>query len=340
MSIPLGAQTGFGNVSEGQGAPGRKRWRPTRPMTPSEIANLFDIADPSTLTGPSRNNVWGSADMYSGAYTAPVTMRDMAYRGTMSSAERDALAASGGTAGGRLRGDLNNPFSTASVADGGGGKAAAGTPGGTTSGTDTAAFQFRGSDKAYSPSDIAAMLANPALFQSEYLAGLGINTPTAAGAMGDYYRIIPYLAQFFLAQNTPSGGVSDADRQAGIYEDLLQNYTTPGGRSADLGEILTALFNAGQPGSGELPANMLQANYANMAPDDQIKAVNNLLNAAIAGQPGGYGDALSNLFAQAAMLYQQSNLNANNGSATNNIPDTAYYEWLQTQPIFRQIAGY
>ena len=236
-------------------------------------------------------------------------------------------------------GSFNNDldFQTANAT---GARSAAGSSsvGGTTHGTDTAGFTFQGSDKAYSPGDVSAFLQNPQLFQAEYLSNLGINNPTAQGAMGQFYQALPALAEFFAARSA-GADASMEDETARIMEELLTQYTTPGGRTPDAAEILNTLLGIGQVGNDGLATNALQGMYAGTSPENQMQMVQNLWDAAIGGNPTSYGDMMSEQMQRAQLAYQQSLMNANNGSVTNNVPNMTFVEFLRSNPLFRRLAG-
>jgi hypothetical protein len=213
-----------------------------------------------------------------------------------------------------------------------------GAIGDSTNGSDLSQFKFQGSDKSYSPQDIAALLANPQLFQAELLSSMGINNPTAMGAMGNFYTALPDLAAFYLAQQ--NGAVDDGDKMAGLYNQIMTNYVSPGGRSINPAEILNTLLGIGQVGSDGMANNQLQAYYAGTDPKTQQQRVGDLWGAAIGGVPGDYGDALGEQMARAQLAYQQSLLNANNGSVgTTGIPNQTFTQFLNTLPLFQSYAG-
>lgn len=305
-------------------------------MTPSQVLSAFGVAAPTTtLAGPWAANpetYTGTGGNMAPAYVSP-SERAAAFSpagadfgfgnntpGGMTPGYAAAQAASGNPAGGG-----NQTVDTSNI-------------GGSTNGSDLAKFTFQPGGKQYSQQDIAMLLNNPGLFQKELLSSLGIDTPTAMGAMGNYYQALPDLATFFTAQR--GGRLDDGDKMAGLYDQMLTNYVTPGGRTIMPSEILHSLLGIGQVGSGQLPSNELQLHYAGGTPQDQMAAVAGLWNAMTGGLPGQYGDDMSNLMAQAQLAYQQSLLNANNGQAgSTGIPNQTFTQFLAASPLFRRLAG-
>lgn len=209
----------------------------------------------------------------------------------------------------------------------------------TTSGSDPSSFRFNGSDTQYSVNDVTNMNNDPLQFMREFLNQRGLDSPTARSAMGNYYQFLPALTAFFMSQGNKA--LTDQDRIAGISDQLLENYITPGGRGPDAAEMLRQIMRNGTIENGNSTgANMLQQMYAGGDQATQVQNITGLWNAATGGLPGAYGKAIQDAMANLAGDWKMASMDSRNAAVgTANPYNTSFADFLETDPLARRFAG-
>lgn len=101
-------------------------------------------------------------------------------------------------------------------------------------GVDNEGTPFTMYGRTYSPADLEKMFRDPSLFATAWLDAQGMATPTMLANIDDIYKVLPDLAM--LANGTqiavgPDGLPIAAEpaTTAALYQDILEEYTTPGG---------------------------------------------------------------------------------------------------------------
>ncbi|RTK99330.1 MAG: hypothetical protein EKK65_09610 [Lysobacterales bacterium] len=151
--------------------------------------------------------------------------------------------------------------------------------------------------------------------------------------MGQYASRLNPLAFVLAGQNMSPNGQSDLEDLANVYQGLLSNYITPGGRMPDVGEIMNTLLGVPDIGNGGAANSLLQSVLAGQDPQGQTQAVNQILGASLAGMPGLFGTGWANMLDQAANAYLNSTMDAYGG------PSATYLGYLRNQPFWNQVAG-
>lgn len=198
-------------------------------------------------------------------------------------------------------------------------------------GTDIANWTFNGSDTAWSPRDLETMLNDPYSFQRQFLQSQGMNTPGANAALGQFASRLNPLSMILGGANLAPGDQGNLEAIAQIYEGLLNNYTTPGGRMPDIGEIMGILAGVGNIDNGGSPTSVLQALLAGEDPQGQVSAIQQILGAGLAGMPGLWGRGWSNMLDQAGTNYLDSTMDAYNG------PDATMLDYLRNDPFLSRV---
>lgn len=200
-------------------------------------------------------------------------------------------------------------------------------------GTDPTDWRFLNSDTSFSQRDLETLLNDPYAFQQEFLKSRGMGTPGANAALGQYASRLNPLAFVLAGQNMSPSGQSDLEDLANVYQGLLANYTTPGGRMPDVGEIMNTLLGTPDISNGGAASSLLQSVLAGQDPQGQTQAVNQILGASLAGMPGLFGTGWANMLDQAANSYLNSTMDAYGG------PSATYLSYLRNSPFFNQLAG-
>lgn len=200
-------------------------------------------------------------------------------------------------------------------------------------GTDPTDWRFLNSDTSFSQRDLETLLNDPYAFQQEFLKAQGLGTPGANAALGQYASRLNPLAFALAGANMGPNAQSDLEDLANVYQGLLSNYITPGGRMPDVGEIMNTLLGTPDISNGGAANSLLQSVLAGQDPQGQTQAVNQILGASLAGMPGLFGTGWANMLDQAANSYLNSTMDAYNG------PDATYLGYLRNQPFWNQLAG-
>lgn len=198
-------------------------------------------------------------------------------------------------------------------------------------GTDFANWTFDGSGTAYSPRDLETILNDPYAFQRQFLQSRGMNTSGANAALGQFASRLNPLSMILGGANLAPGEQGNLEAIAELYEGLLSNYTTPGGRMPDVGEIMAILAGVGNIENGGSPTSLLQALYAGEDPEGQVSAFQQSVGAALAGMPGLWGRGWSNMIDQAGTSYLDSTMDANSG------PNASFLDYLRNDPFFSRV---
>lgn len=200
-------------------------------------------------------------------------------------------------------------------------------------GTDPVDWRFQGSDQSFSQRDLETMLNDPYTFQKAFLASRGLDTPGANAALGQYAARLNPLSFVLGAANMDPNAQSDIEDLANIYQGLMSNYVTPGGRMPDVGEIMNTLLSTGDIPSGGDPTSLLQSILAGQDPQGQTQAVNQILGAGLAGMPGMWGNAWANMLDQLSSNYLYSTMDSQQG------PGATYLSYLRNNPFISQVRG-
>lgn len=198
-------------------------------------------------------------------------------------------------------------------------------------GTDIANWTFDGSSTTFSPRDLETMLNDPYSFQRQFLQSRGMNTPGANSALGQYASRLNPLSMILGGANMQPDQQGNLEALAELYEGLMDNYTTPGGRMPDLGEIMQILSGVGNIENGGQASSLLQALLAGEDPEGQVSAIQQMLGATLAGQPGLWGRAWSNMLDQAGTSYLDSTMDSAQG------PNATMLDYLRNDPFFSRI---
>jgi hypothetical protein len=198
--------------------------------------------------------------------------------------------------------------------------------------TDPVDWRFNGSDRSFSQRDLEGMMNDPYRFQREFLSSRGMNTPGANAALGQYASRVNPLAFAMTAGGMSPEQNSDLEDLAGVYEGLMSNYITPGGRMPDVAEIMNTLLSQGSIGNDQTATNLLQSVIAGQDPEGQGQAINQILGAALAGAPGMFGTGWSNMLDQSLTGYLDSTSDYAQG------PDASYLGYLQNDPFWSRLA--
>lgn len=198
-------------------------------------------------------------------------------------------------------------------------------------GTDIANWTFDGSGTAFSPRDLETMLNDPYAFQRQFLQSRGMNTPGANAALGQYASRLNPLSMILGGANMTPGDQGNMEALAEIYEGLLDNYTTPGGRMPDVGEIMAILAGVQNIENGGTGSSLLQSLLAGEDPEGQVSAIQQILGAALAGMPGLWGRAWSNTLDNAGTAYLDSTMDSAQG------PNATFVDYLRNDPFLSRV---
>lgn len=317
------------SISRGDGGTGRgPRASVTQSPMPSQIAQQFGLG-----SGNANSRASSAPDSYA-AQGAAQSLQQRGARGvgpqpltsgppanSVSLAQANAyndIAAVGGPQA-QLAAINNTPGSQ---------NAGSGLP---NNGTDIANWMFDGSSTAWSPRDLETMLNDPYSFQRQFLQSRGMNTPGANAALGQYASRLNPLSMILGGANMAPGDQGNLEAIAEIYEGLLDNYTTPGGRMPDVGEIMGILAGVGNIENGGQANSVLQALLAGEDPEGQVSAIQQILGASLAGMPGLWGRGWSNVIDQAGTNYLDSTMDAYNG------PNATMLDYLRNDPFLSRV---
>lgn len=191
-------------------------------------------------------------------------------------------------------------------------------------GVDNEGTPFTMYGRTYSPADLEKMFRDPSLFATAWLDAQGMATPTMLANIDDIYKVLPDLAM--LANGTqlaigPDGlpVAAEPATTAGLYQDILEEYTTPGGSlmspSQGWGDIL---------GTGSMDINdPTNVNWIQLATqwdastdsayslDAQVANTNRLLLAAAAGAAPRMRGLIAGLASWLGVAYQNAAMDSN-----------------------------
>lgn len=329
-------------MSLGGGTQGKKAVDYTNwTQSPSQVAQAMGLnpaINPYNGSGGASGPMGQNYGFNTGGNAGGGGTSQAAYR---SAAMNDASLASN-TPTSQLTGPITptfQPSSTNPLDDGSvPGTNALGGIAGTTSGSNPSGFKFNGSDTAYSGNDVTNMLSDPQQFMKEFLFQRGMDTPTAESAMGNYYQFLPALASFFMSQGNTA--LTNPDKMLGIQDQLLSNYTTPGGRRPDAAEMLRQIMQHGTVENGGSPSDMLAQMYAGGDQQTQVQNILGLWQAANGALPGAYGKAIQDAMAQLAGQWKMQSMDSRNAAVgTSNPYSTSFADFLEQDPLARRFAG-
>lgn len=229
---------------------------------------------------------------------------------------------------------------------GGGDAATGGTDAGAGSGSDSGMtgtpFSMYGT--TYSAVDLDNMLSDPRLFLSEWLRTQGQGTPAAASRLSGFAQVMPMLQTLlqgdrpFLQTDEAGNVVGDelqAVQTAGLFQQLLEGVTTPGGYQPNGMDMISTLLatpalNADNEGTPTYlqGATQLGADGSNATAADQAANTNALMNAAMLFNAPGMRNLAAGLLNWMGQQYLSANLDARTQAEGGTGTKQPYVAWL------------